>query len=67
VANTKFLGQLSSTPVGFVTGKGSPVTTALSGAVNKLINDGDYAKILGKWGVASSGIPNSAVDPRSTL
>jgi polar amino acid transport system substrate-binding protein len=67
VANTKFLGQFSSTPVGFVTGKGSPVAKALSDAVNKLINDGDYAKILGKWGVNSAGIPTSAVNPAPTL
>jgi polar amino acid transport system substrate-binding protein len=67
VPNTKFLSQFSSTPVGFVTGKGSPVAKALSDAVNELIANGDYAKILDKWGVASSGIPTSAVNPTSTL
>lgn len=67
VPNTKFLGQFSSTPVGFVTGKGSPVAKALSDAVNKLVTDGDYAKILDKWGVTSSGIATSAVNPRPTL
>ena len=64
VPNTKFLGQVSSTTVGFVTGKGSPIVKPLSDAVNKLIADGDYAKILGKWGVASeSGISKSEVNP----
>ncbi|MFC0439970.1 transporter substrate-binding domain-containing protein [Kutzneria buriramensis] len=67
VPNTKFLGQFSSTPVGFVTGKGSPVAKAVSDAVNKLIKTGDYAKILAKWGVDSSGIPQSAVNPAPTL
>ncbi|EWM09940.1 transporter substrate-binding domain-containing protein [Kutzneria sp. 744] len=67
VPNTKFLGQFSSTPVGFVTGKGSPVAKAVSDAVNKLIATGDYAKILGKWGVDSSGITQSAVSPTPTL
>jgi polar amino acid transport system substrate-binding protein len=67
VPNTKFLGQFSSTPVGFVTANGSPVAKALSDAVNKLIADGDYARILGKWGVTSSGIPRSAVNPTPTL
>lgn len=67
VPNTKFLGQFSSTPVGFVTAKGSPVAKALSDAVNKLIADGDYAKILRKWGVTSSGIQRSAVNPTATL
>jgi polar amino acid transport system substrate-binding protein len=67
VPNTKFLGQFSSTPVGFVTGKGSPVAKAVSDAVNKLIADGDYAKILAKWGVESTGIQQSAVNPTPTL
>ena len=67
VPNTKFLGQFSSTPVGFVTGKGTPVAKAVSDAVNKLISSGDYGKILAKWGVDSSGIPQSAVNPTPTL
>jgi polar amino acid transport system substrate-binding protein len=67
VPNTKFLGQFSSTPVGFVTAKGAPAAKAISDAVNKLIKDGDYAKILGKWGVGSSGIQQSAVNPTPTL
>jgi polar amino acid transport system substrate-binding protein len=67
IANTKFLSQFSSTPVGFVTAKGSPIATALRDAVNKLIADGDYAKILEKWGVPSSGIEKSAINPPSSL
>jgi polar amino acid transport system substrate-binding protein len=67
IPNTKFLGQLSTTPVGFVTAKGSPLTKALSDAVNKLISDGDYAKILAKWGMTSSGIQHSQVNPAATL
>jgi len=67
VANTRFLGEFSSTPVGFVTGKGSPVVKAISDAVNELIANGDYARILNKWGVASSGIQQSAVNPAATL
>lgn len=67
IPNTKFLSQFSSTPVGFVTGKGSPIAIALRDAVNKLIASGDYARILGKWGVTDSGIPQSAVNPPSSL
>lgn len=67
VPNTKFLGQFSSTPVGFVTGKGSPVAKAISDAVNELIKDGDYAKILHKWDVDDSGIEQSAVNATPTL
>ena len=50
IAGTKFLGQISSTPVGFVTAKGSPVAKALSAAVNELIANGDYAKIFATIG-----------------
>ena len=65
--NTKFLSQFSSTPVGFVTAKGSPIAKALSDAVNELIANGDYAKILDKWTVTSSGITSSAVNPTPSL
>jgi polar amino acid transport system substrate-binding protein len=67
IPNTKFLSQFSSTPVGFVTGKGSPIAPVLRDAVNKLIASGDYAKILTKWGVTDSGIPQSAINPPSSL
>ena len=67
VANTKFLSQISSTPVGFVTAKGSPLAKVLTDAVNALIADGDYAKILDKWSIASSGISDSQVNPPATL
>jgi ABC-type amino acid transport substrate-binding protein len=46
--------RISSTPVGFVTAKGSPIAKALSDAVNELIANGDYTKILAKWGVAGT-------------
>jgi polar amino acid transport system substrate-binding protein len=67
IPNTKFLSQFSSTPVGFVTAKGSPLAPAISAAVNKLIASGDYAKILTKWGVTDSGIDKSAINPPSSL
>ena len=65
--NTKYLGQISTTPVGFVTAKGSPIAKALSDAVNHLIADGDYARILAKWGVAGSGITSSVINPSTTF
>lgn len=67
VPNTKFLSEISTTPVGFVTAKGSPLSKPLSDAVNKLIATGDYAKIFAKWGIAGSGIPASQVNPAATL
>ena len=67
IPNTKFLSQFSSTPVGFVTAKGSPIAKALQAAVDKLIAGGDYARILGKWGVTDSGVKQSAINPPSSL
>lgn len=67
IPGTTYLGQVSSTDVGFVTAKGSPVAKAVVGAVNELIKDGDYQRILTKWGVASSGIPASALNPTPAL
>jgi polar amino acid transport system substrate-binding protein len=67
IAGTTFLGQISSTPVGFLTAKGSPLAKSLQGAVNDLIKSGDYTKILAKWGVTASAISTSEVNPKATL
>jgi polar amino acid transport system substrate-binding protein len=67
ISGTKFLGQISSTPVGFVTAKGSPIVKALSDAVNELIANGDYAKIFDKWGVSGTEITRSTLNPRTTF
>ena len=67
VAGTKFLGQISSTAVGFVTAKGSPIARALTGAVNELIANGDYAKIFDKWSVPGTGITKSTLNPPPTF
>jgi polar amino acid transport system substrate-binding protein len=67
IAGTKFLGQISSTPVGFVTAKNSPIAQALSDAVNELIANGDYAKIFGKWGVGGTEITKSVLNPPTTF
>ena len=63
VPNTKFLGQISSTPVGVVTAKGSPLAKPLSDAVNALIADGSYAKIFAKWGVTDTEVKASQINP----
>ncbi|HEX4789054.1 MAG TPA: transporter substrate-binding domain-containing protein [Actinospica sp.] len=67
VANVKFLSQVSSTPVGFVTAKGSPLAKLLSEAVNELIRDGEYQRILDKWSITGNGIKSSALNPKPTL
>ena len=65
--NVKFLGQVSSTPVGLITAKNSPLTKPLADAINELIRDGAYAKILAKWGVTSSGVPQSLINPTASF
>jgi polar amino acid transport system substrate-binding protein len=67
IAGTKFLGQISSTPVGFVTAKNSPIAKALSAAVNELIANGDYAKIFAKWDVGGDLITKSVLNPPTTF
>jgi polar amino acid transport system substrate-binding protein len=67
VPNVKFLSQISSTPVGFVTAQGSPLAGLLSQAVNELIADGAYRTILDKWSITGNGITASAVNPSPNL
>ena len=67
IAGTTFLGQISSTPVGFVTAKGSPLAKVLSAAVNQLIASGDYTKIFAKWDVPGTGITKSVINPAPTF
>ncbi|NHN57184.1 transporter substrate-binding domain-containing protein [Calidifontibacter sp. DB0510] len=64
---TRFLGQVTQTPVGFITAKGSPIAPALIAAINGLIKDGTYAKIFAKWGVPFSAIKQSQLNPRPTF
>lgn len=67
IPGTKFLNQISSTPVGYVTARHSPLAKPLSDAVNELIADGTYAKIIAKWGTQSSAIKRSEVNPKPNL
>lgn len=59
----KFLSQYSTTPVGFVFSKASPLEKPIQAAVNALIANGDYAKILAKWDVADLGVSTSQLNP----
>ena len=67
IAGTRFLGQISSTPVGVVTAKGSPVAKAVSDAVNALIADGTYAKVFAKWGLTDDQVTASQINPTPNL
>ncbi|KUO06704.1 ABC transporter substrate-binding protein [Streptomyces caeruleatus] len=62
-SQTTFLGEFHRLDVGFAFKKGSPLTEAFQAAVNELIKDGAYARILTKWGTAASAIDTSRINP----
>ncbi len=67
IPGTKFVGQITSTPVGFVTAKDSGLAEPLSAAINKLIETGVYGKLFEKWDVPDTKIDKSLVNPPSTF
>ncbi|WP_086559702.1 ABC transporter substrate-binding protein [Streptomyces africanus] len=62
-SQTAFLGEFHRLDVGFAFKKGSPLTKAFQAAVNELIKDGTYARILKKWGTSASAIDTSRINP----
>ncbi|GAA2131905.1 ABC transporter substrate-binding protein [Kitasatospora kazusensis] len=62
-AGTRFLGEFHRLDVGFAFRKGSPLTPAFQQAVDRLIQDGTYARILRKWGTEDSAITESRTNP----
>jgi polar amino acid transport system substrate-binding protein len=62
-SQTAFLGEFHRLDVGFAFKKGSPLTKAFQAAVNELIKDGTYARILTKWGTTASAIETSRINP----
>ncbi|MEV7777318.1 ABC transporter substrate-binding protein [Kitasatospora sp. NPDC088351] len=62
-SGTRFLGEFHRLDVGFAFKKGSTLTPAFQAAVNQLIKDGTYERILAKWGVADSAIKESLISP----
>jgi polar amino acid transport system substrate-binding protein len=61
--NLTFLNEFKRLDVGFAFKKGSPLAPAFQAAVNKLIADGTYQRILEKWGTRDSAIPESRISP----
>lgn len=49
--------------IGFTTQKGNGLAVAAQAALNQLIEDGDYAKILDRWGLSSEAIQKSELNP----
>ncbi|MEU1799837.1 ABC transporter substrate-binding protein [Streptomyces sp. NPDC019937] len=62
-AQTSFLGEYHRLDVGFAFKKGSRLPRAFQAAVNELIKDGTYARILDKWGTKASAIKSSRINP----
>ncbi|WP_405883048.1 ABC transporter substrate-binding protein [Streptomyces sp. NBC_01136] len=62
-SQTTFLGEYHRLDVGFAFKKGSPLTRAFQAAVNELIKNGTYARILKKWGTSASAIETSRINP----
>ncbi|MFI5556998.1 ABC transporter substrate-binding protein [Streptomyces sp. NPDC051738] len=62
-SQTAFLGEFHRLDVGFAFKKGSALTKAFQAAVNALIKDGTYARILAKWGTSASAIDTSRINP----
>ena len=52
-------------PYGLVVAKGSKLSEALKVALQSLVDDGGYAKILSKWGVADGGIKTITINAAS--
>ncbi|MFD5753491.1 ABC transporter substrate-binding protein [Streptomyces sp. NPDC127033] len=62
-ARTRFLNEYHRLDVGFAFTKGSPLLKAFQAAVNELIRNGTYGKILDKWGTRESAIEESRISP----
>ena len=62
-AGIRFLGEFQRLDVGFAFAKGSPLTKAFQAAVNELIKDGTYDRILRKWGTQKTALPTTRINP----
>jgi len=61
---TKVVGSyLKPNPIGIAMPKNSGMAQAMKAAVQQLMNDGAYKKIIAKWGLGQQGIATAAVDP----
>ena len=49
-------------PYGIVVKKGSDLTKAVQAALQSMVDDGSYGKILDKWGVADGGIDKITIN-----
>ncbi|MEU8512482.1 transporter substrate-binding domain-containing protein [Kitasatospora sp. NPDC048722] len=59
---TKVGAAYDSVPYGIAVGRGSTLTQAVRGAVQELIDDGNYGRILTSWGVQAGAVGKASVD-----
>lgn len=59
----RFLNEFKRLDVGFAFKKGTPLAPAFQAAVNGLVADGTYDRILKKWGTTKSAIKASRISP----
>ncbi|MGW0707284.1 ABC transporter substrate-binding protein [Streptomyces sp. NPDC002643] len=59
----RYLGEIERKNVGLALKKGSPLAGPVKDAVNQLIEDGTYAKILKKWKLEPAAVDTSVVNP----
>ncbi|MFE6688143.1 ABC transporter substrate-binding protein [Streptomyces sp. NPDC057743] len=59
----RFLNEFKRLDVGFAFTKGTPLAPAFQAAVNHLMKDGTYARILKKWGTTPSALTTSRISP----
>jgi polar amino acid transport system substrate-binding protein len=64
---TKIVGSYTDTSyIGIALPKGSDMSTALQAAVQHLIDDGTYRKIVQKWGLEGGAIKQPPLNPTGT-
>ncbi|MET9192092.1 ABC transporter substrate-binding protein [Streptomyces olivaceus] len=59
----RYLNEIERKNVGLAVKKGSPLAEPLKNAVNQLIEDGTYARILKKWQLEPAKVKESVVNP----
>ncbi|MEU4928828.1 ABC transporter substrate-binding protein [Streptomyces yokosukanensis] len=59
----RFLNEYHRLDVGFAFKKGTALAPAFQAAVNRLLADGTYTRILRKWGTTGSAIASSRISP----
>ncbi|MEU1469654.1 ABC transporter substrate-binding protein [Streptomyces sp. NPDC005761] len=59
----RFLNEFKRLDVGFAFRKGTPLAPAFQAAVNRLVADGTYDRILKKWGISASAVETSQISP----